>query len=157
MHLKLPYQTTKINPKWYRPFWIIKEISPVVYHLKLPRTWRIHDVFHASLLSPYHETAQHRPNFFRPPPDLINGEEEYEVEQIRGHRRHGRSRGLQYLIKWKGYPESDNTWEPAHQVHAPDLVKTYLQKHPAERIKAGVLTLNSPAVFYPGILPSEPH
>src|SRR6266403_5521053 len=32
---------------------------------------------------------------------------------------------LQYLIKWKGYPESDNTWEPADQVHAPELVKHY--------------------------------
>src|SRR6266403_3030514 len=32
---------------------------------------------------------------------------------------------LQYLVKWKGYPESDNSWEPADQVHAPILVKHY--------------------------------
>src|SRR6266403_486399 len=37
----------------------------------------------------------------------------------------GRSKRLQYLIKWKGYPESDNSWEPADQVHAPDLIKHY--------------------------------
>jgi len=36
-----------------------------------------------------------------------------------------RLKHLQYLIKWKGYPESDNSWEPADQVHAPDLVKHY--------------------------------
>src|SRR5579863_10670853 len=59
-------------------------------------------------------------NYSRPPPDLILGEAEYEVEQIRSHRRHGRRKQLQYLLKWKGYPESDNTWEPADQVHAPD-------------------------------------
>jgi hypothetical protein len=29
---------------------------------------------------------------------------------------------LQYLLKWKGYPESDNTWEPIKQLHAPNLV-----------------------------------
>ena len=88
-------------------------------------SWGIHDVFHASLLSPYQETTAHRPNFSRPPPDLIDDEEEYEVEHIVNHRHHGWARQLQYLIKWKGYPESDNTWEPADQVHASELIKLY--------------------------------
>src|SRR6266478_10200946 len=60
-----------------------------------------------------------------PPPDLIEGEEEYEVERIVAHRMFGRSKSRQYLIKWKGYPESDNSWEPADHVHAPDLLKHY--------------------------------
>jgi hypothetical protein len=42
--------------------------------------WGIHDIFHASLLSPYHETLTFGPNFSHPPPDLIGREEEYEVE-----------------------------------------------------------------------------
>ncbi len=67
----------------------------------------------------------HSPNFTCPPPDLIEGEEEFEVERIVAHRTFGRSKCLQYLIKWKGYPESDNSWEPADQVHAPDLIKHY--------------------------------
>src|SRR6266403_4458882 len=124
-HLKLLHQKAKLTPKRLGPFRIIKEISPVVYQLALPANWRIHDVFHASLLNPYHETKAHGPNFTRPPPDLIEGEEEYEVERIVAHRKFGRSKRLQYLIKWKGYPESDNTWEPADQVHASDLVKRY--------------------------------
>jgi hypothetical protein len=45
------------------------------------------------------------------------------VEQIHSHRTWGRSKTLQYLIKWKGYPESDNTWENANQIHAPELIK----------------------------------
>jgi hypothetical protein len=81
-NLKLPYQSTKLAPKGYRPSKIIKEVSPVAYQLDLPVMWRIHDVFHASLLSPYHETTQHGLNFSQPPPDLIKGEEEYEVEAI---------------------------------------------------------------------------
>src|SRR6266403_639116 len=124
-HLKLPHQKAKLTPKRLGPFKIIQEISPVAYRLELPPNWRIHDVFHASLLTPYHETAAHGPNFTRPPPDLIDGEEEYEVERIVAHRQFGRSKRLQYLIKWKGYPESDNTWEPADQVHAPELIKHY--------------------------------
>jgi hypothetical protein len=58
----------------------------VAYQLRLPMSWGIHDVFHASLLSPYHETNAHGPNFSRPPPDLIDGQEEYEVECIISHR-----------------------------------------------------------------------
>jgi hypothetical protein len=61
----------------------------------------------------------------RPPPDLINDEEQYEVEAIRSHRHQGRKKQLQYLIKWKGYPESDNIWEPADHVRAPQLIKQY--------------------------------
>src|SRR6266436_6379117 len=124
-HLKLSHQKAKLTPKRLGPFKVIQEISPVAYRLELPPSWRIHDVFHASLLTPYHETTAHGPNFTRPPPDLINGEEEYEVERIVAHRQFGRQKRLQYLIKWKGYPESDNTWEPAGQVHAPELIKHY--------------------------------
>ncbi len=124
-HLKLPHQKAKLTPKRLGPFRILKEISPVVYRLALLANWRIHDVFHTSLLNPYHETKAHGPNFTHPPPDLIKGEDEYEVERIIAHRVFGRSKSLQYLIKWKGYPESDNSWEPADQVHAPELVKHY--------------------------------
>ena len=127
-NLKLPHQITKLAPKQYGPFKIIKEISPVAYRLQLPLTWTIHDVFHASLLSPYSETPAHGPNFSRPPPDLISGEEEYKVESIKAHRYFGQNKRLQFLIRWKGYPESNNTWEPASSIHAPDLVKAYKQR-----------------------------
>jgi len=79
-HLKLPHQKAKLTLKHLGPFKIIEEISPVAYRLALQANWRIHDVFHTSLLNPYHETKAHGPNFARPPPDLIEGEEEYEVE-----------------------------------------------------------------------------
>jgi len=36
-----------------------------------------------------------------PPPTIINKEEEYEVEEVRKHRKYGR--GTQYLVYWKGY------------------------------------------------------
>jgi hypothetical protein len=128
-HLKIRHQKTKLKPKWYGPFKIIKEISPVAYQLRLPVAWRIHDVFHTSLLLPYCETTTHGPNFSRPPPELIDEEEEYQVEHIIGHQKMGRGNKLQYLVKWEGYPDNDNTWEPATQVHAPDLIKHYQRQH----------------------------
>ena len=134
-HLKLRHQKTKLAPKWYGPFRVVKEVSPVAYKIQLPMSWGIHDVFYASLLSPYQETTAHGPNFSRPSPDLIDREEKYEVECIVNHQRHGRVRRLQYLIKWKGYPESDNTWEPADQIHASDLIKLYHRHSPLESIK----------------------
>jgi len=62
-HLKLPHQKAKLTPKRLGLFKIIQEISPVAYCLELPTSWCIHDVFHASLLTPYHETQAHGPNF----------------------------------------------------------------------------------------------
>jgi hypothetical protein len=145
-NLKLPYQSTKLVPKWYGPFKIIKEVSPVAYQLNLPMTWGIHDVFHTSFLSPYHETTQHGLNFSQPPPDLITGEEEYEVEAIQNHQSFRCSCALQYLIKWRGYPKSNNTWEPADNIHTPDLLKDYHRKH----IKADALIARKLIPSHPG-------
>jgi len=137
-NLKLPYHTPKLAPRHQGPFHISKVISPVAYQLALPLSWGIHNVFHSSLLLPYKETTTHGPNFTWPPPDLIEGEEEYEVEGVINHRYYGCRRQLQYLIKWKGYPSSDNTWEAVEDVHAKDLVKEYHRHHPLKMVKRGV-------------------
>jgi hypothetical protein len=98
-NLNLPYQTRKLAPKRHGPFTITKRVSPVAYQLQLPLTWTIHDVFHASLLTPYRETTEHGINYHRPPPIMEQGEQEFEVEAITGHRFFGRGRKLEYLIK----------------------------------------------------------
>ena len=88
-HLALPYQMPKLAPKRHGPFMITKRVSPVAYQLQLPTAWTIHDVFHASLLTPYCETTEHGVNYTRPPPDLIEDAEEYKVEAIVNHRHFG--------------------------------------------------------------------
>ena len=60
------------------------------------------------------------------------------MEAIVNHRQYGRQHRLQYLIKWKGYPSSDNTWEPEENVHAEDLVKEYHRRHPLNSVKRAV-------------------
>jgi hypothetical protein len=138
--LKLLYQSTKLAPKRYGPFKIIKEVSLVAYWLELPQTWGIHNVFHTLLLSPYHEMMQYGPNFSRPPPDIIEEEAEYKVEAIQNHWYVGHQKALQYLIKWWGYPKSDNTWEAATDVHALDIEKTYQQGQAVNKRLRAALT-----------------
>jgi hypothetical protein len=60
-------------------------INSVVFKLELPEQWKqkcLHPVFHVSLLTPYKEMEEHGANFLEPPPDIIEGEEEYKVEQV---------------------------------------------------------------------------
>jgi hypothetical protein len=128
-NLKLAYGTAKLAPRRHGPFWITWVLLPVAYEIGLLAQWNIHPVFHASLLTTYRETLEHGPNYTQLPPELIGAEEEYEVEAIQSHRHHGCHQKLQYLIKWRGYLESNNTWEPAKQVHVPLLTKPYDRRH----------------------------
>ena len=118
----------KIAPKQEGPFEIIKVIGPVTFRLKLPESWRIHNVFHANLLRKYKETEVYGANFTRPLPEVIEGEEVYEVETILKHRQRGR--GHQYYVKWKGYPISEASWEPEHVFSDDsDMLNKYKQRH----------------------------
>ena len=90
MNIKTMHPTAKLAPKCHGPFEIMEVLSDVTYHLKLPPSWKIHNVFHISLLTPYREMDSHGPNFDHPPPDLIEGEEEFEVEEILDSRHFGR-------------------------------------------------------------------
>jgi hypothetical protein len=109
-HLRTNQPTAKLAPKCHGPFKVIQVMSPVNYRLELPTQWSIHDVFHTDLLTPYRKTPTHGTNYQRPPPDLVEGVEEYEVEKVLDSHQYGRGRKLQYLIAWKGYPDSDNQW-----------------------------------------------
>jgi hypothetical protein len=81
-NLKVQVPSRKLSPRRYRPYSIKEQVSPVTYRLILPISLRIHNVFHMDLLTPYHETKEHGANYTQPPPELIDGEEEYEVEEI---------------------------------------------------------------------------
>jgi hypothetical protein len=97
-NLKFPHQMVKLLAKHHGLFWITEEILPVAYQLALPLTWNIHNIFHALLLHPYHETDAHGPNYAWPLPELIDGEEEFEVKCIEQHHYHGHKKALQYQV-----------------------------------------------------------
>ena len=127
-YLKLHYESKKLAPKREGLFKVLKVLSPLNYRLKLPKSWRIHPVIHITLLSPYKENDIHGTNYATPPPDLIEGEHEYEVEAIISHRKQGR--GHAFLVKWKGFPTGENTWEPEKNLNnAKRILKTYKERH----------------------------
>ena len=120
--------------------------------MELPFQWKkIHPVFHAVLLTPYRETPEHGPNYIKPPPDLIDGHEEYEVEAILAHKRKGNT--ILYLTKWKGYGSNDNTWEPETNLsNSEEILETYKKTYNVETIQQKTnptITLLSPSSSKP--------
>jgi|SRR6266702_781798 len=115
----------KLAPRRHGPFKIAQVMSAINYCLKLPTQWSIHPVFHTDLLTPYCETLTHGPNYEHPPPDLVEGSEEYEVEKILDLRHFGRRCRPQYLVKWKGYPDLDNQWVNKEDVFAEDAIREF--------------------------------
>jgi hypothetical protein len=121
----------KLAPRRHGPFKILST-SPTNSRLLLPTTWRIHPVFHNSLLTPYQETTAHGPNYMRPPPDIVEGESDhYEVESIEDAKLTPNRKGIRYFVKWVGYPSSENSWiAGSNMKHASDLVHQFHTSHP---------------------------
>jgi hypothetical protein len=129
-HIKTHQPMAKLGAKCHGPFKVTRVLSPLNYQLELPAQWQIHDVFHVDLLMPYQETDFHGRNYERPPPDLINGEEEYEIEHMVDSWHHGRGGKIQYLIKWKGYPDLENQWVSWDDINAPELLAEFKEQNP---------------------------
>lgn len=57
-------------------------------------------------------------------PMAIDEEQDiWEAEKLLAKRRRGRE--IQYLVKWKGFPDDDNTWEPTKNIFDKHLIKSF--------------------------------
>jgi hypothetical protein len=129
-NLQTTHPKAKLAPQQYGPFKVIWA-TLTNCKIELPLQMQIHPVFHNSLLKPYLETSTHGPNFTWPPPEIIGGEEgHYEIEEILQERPTRNKKSTQYLVKWKGYPDSKNSWLPAKELtHAKDVLHKFKSKH----------------------------
>jgi len=117
-NIKTRRPSRKVDHKNHGPFQIEKVVSPLAVRLTLPRKWKIHNVFHVSLLEPY-RTSKHRappdPSKVLREADDIEQSEEYDVEEVMmsDERGRGNNKRVLYLVKWLDYPErKDWTEEP---------------------------------------------
>ena len=99
------------------PFPVLGNVDKVSYRVKLSPRLKIHHVFHVSYLKPYHEDKDDpsRGLSKRAPTTVVTSYDK-EVEHVladRVIRRQGGPLATEYLVKWKGLPESEASWEPA--------------------------------------------
>jgi hypothetical protein len=111
--------TKKFDIRQSGPYTILDRVGTHAYRLQLPASFKIHDVFHVSLLSPYRQPTY--PGQHEEPPgpvEVTDQGEDYEVANIVDSRQHPRTGRLEYLVEWLGYEGTDEhtSWEPMENV-----------------------------------------
>lgn len=134
----------KFFPRFRGPHRVKRVISPDAYELELDSSMRIHPVFHVSELKPWIDNMatfpERVPTFARPAPEIVEREDgaepEWIVEKILAWRLF-RNRDLQYLVKWKGFPIEESTWEPiSNLTGSQELIQEFEERsrnRPAQR------------------------
>ena len=121
------FKKTKFLPKYVGPFVIIERIGKLAYRLDIPDRSRAHNVFHVSNLKKYLTSSSTKKKITMPDAIVVDGQEEFEVEEIldvKSTRNH-----KLYLVKWKGYPLHDATWEPlSNLANAKESVERFERK-----------------------------
>jgi len=127
---------TKLLPKFVGPCRVLQRIGNVAYRLELPRQWRVHDVFHVSLLRKY--VSRGNQGFVAAPPvEWLSDEPLYEVEAILDHHvpaPRGRAPArkpaeTKYLVKWAGYDHLHNSWEKeSNLINCAEALADYWQR-----------------------------
>ena len=116
-NIKTIRPSKKLDNRYLGPYEVIEAIGPSSYRLKIPEDKKIHPVFHVSLLEPVPD----KQSPYRGEEELgddgidLNDPEVYEVERIDGQQLS--EDGIwKYKVIWKGYPESEASWEPAENI-----------------------------------------
>ena len=151
----------KLEAKFFGPFRVLQPMGKQAYKLELPKRWRIHDVFHVSLLE--QDTTRKGRVDEKIAEQLefeAGNDEEYEVEGILDSAVYakeseaGHLPGLYYLVSWKGYPEDESTWEPAAAIkHLRKIVKAYHEGNPTKPTATSPPIDTAPPMAKPAVKP----
>ena len=133
-NLKSLRPSQALNERRYGPFKILEKIGASAYRLEIPDAWKVHNVFNEALLTPYHAPVFENQEDAPPPPaEMVGDHEEHVVEAVVNSKvvGFGRRKSMLYLVKWKGYPDSDATWEPRSNLgNAAEAVQQYHHANP---------------------------
>ena len=120
----------KLLPKFIGPFGVKKLCGPAAVQLELPPGYKIHDVFHVSLVKPY--KARKEGGNYQPPPALIvDGNVFWSVNMILRHRdrKIGRKTVREFLVSWEGYGPEYDTWEPESALRESSAVEGEVERY----------------------------
>lgn len=125
-NLKTRRKTKKLDQVKVGPFLIDEQRGPVNYRLTLPPDAKIHPVFHVSLLEPADAETPCQTTFHFQPQE----QDTWEVEKILGQQ------GQEYLVKWKGFDDSENTWHHKKDLRScRQLLEQFHQSNPKTKEK----------------------
>ena len=104
-------KSRKLSPRFCGPFEIVKRIRQAYYELKLPKDWKIHNVFHVGLLRKYVFDSDHI--FFDLPKPIPEGELFAKLKKIlKMENQYLRNKSFcRFYMKWKDFHEQDVSWE----------------------------------------------
>ncbi|KAK3521387.1 hypothetical protein QTP70_004123 [Hemibagrus guttatus] len=130
IRMRLPCR--KLSPRFIGPFPIIRQINPITYHLQLPPEYKIHPVFHVSLLKTHHPSVlpSTEPGEAEEPPLtlIVDDGAAYLVQDILDSQRRGGH--LEYLVDWEGYGPKERSWVPRNDILDPSLLDDFHARHP---------------------------
>jgi hypothetical protein len=93
-----------------------------------PEKWQMPSTFARKKARPTTTTTKSR--------SLTEGQEWWEVEGFRDRRINQFTLKEEYLIKWRGCPESSNTWEPSSSLNVQDDAKEWWKQESIRRNNA---------------------
>lgn len=126
--LKTDRPSKKLSAQMAGPFEILEKDENGNYLLNLPATVKVHPWFHARKLRLDPQNPLPGQHNEAPPLETVNGEEEFEVEEILGCRLVGRK--LKYRVKWVGYDVDLDEYEPWTLANSPVLLRDFHAAHP---------------------------
>jgi hypothetical protein len=138
----------KLDHLRYGPYPIEAKVGKSAYRLTLPDSMRrLHPVFPIVKLTPApSDPIEGRRRNPPPAPDVIDGHEEHEVEEVLSSKiRYG---DVWYKVRWKGWGIQYDSWIPHRNTqNCLDKVRAFHRKYPDQvcHINSAMLKLSPPA------------